>query len=444
MEITSRYNGVIKAIHFNAGDMAPTGSALLDIEVEGDVEDVVTTEAAPKAEAAEAVEEAPASASIASSDASPARVEPNGQVFATPAVRRIARENNVDLATVPGSGKDGRVTKDDILAFVSGELAPRAGSSAPAAAAAAAPAAGGAAPAPAAAPMERLPLPTFGIPEDDVRPLKGLQRTMAKVMNGTSYPPPCRRRHTPAGHVHTHKHTCARLSARATRLDSHTNTPFSFAAAWAVPHFGYCDEVSMDNLMALRKQLKPLAEARGIKLSYMPFIIKAASLALKQYPDLNAGVSPDGTEWTVKGSHNIGVAIDSPRGLIVPNIKGCQERSLFDIAYELNRLIDLAQAGKLGNEDLSGGTFTFSNIGAIGGTYASPVLNLPSVTIAALGKTQRLPRFVGESDDITAAHIMNVSWAADHRVVDGATMARFSNAWRGYLQDPITMVTDMR
>lgn len=200
----------------------------------------------------------------------------------------------------------------------------------------------------------------------------------------------------------------------------------------------------MDSLMSLRSQLKPLAEARGVKLSYMPFIIKAASLALKQFPELNAGVSADGTEWTVKGSHNIGVAIDSPRGLIVPNIKGCQERSLFDIAHELNRLIALAQAGKLGNEDLSGGTFTFSNIGAIGGTYASPVLNLPSVAIAALGKTQRLPRFVGDSDAIEAAHIMNVSWAADHRVVDGATMARFSNAWRGYLQEPITMVTDMR
>jgi 2-oxoisovalerate dehydrogenase E2 component (dihydrolipoyl transacylase) len=135
----------------------------------------------------------------------------------------------------------------------------------------------------------------------------------------------------------------------------------------------------MDALMSLRAQLKPLAEARGIKLSYMPFIIKACSLALKQFPELNAGVSPDGTEWTVKGSHNIGIAIDSPRGLIVPNIKGCQERSLFEIAHELNRLIATAQAGKLGNDDLSAGTFTFSNIGAIGGTYASPVLNLPSV-----------------------------------------------------------------
>lgn len=188
VEITSRYNGVIKAVHFGVGDMAPTGSALLDIEVEGDVEDPVTTEAAPKAEAVEVVAAAPA-ASVGAADASaPARVEPDGQVFATPAVRRIAREHSIDLATVPGSGKDGRVTKDDILAFVSGDLAPRSsagGAAAPPTSGAAPPAAAAA----AAAPLERLPLPTFGIPEDDVRPIKGLQRSMAKVMNG-AYPPP--------------------------------------------------------------------------------------------------------------------------------------------------------------------------------------------------------------------------------------------------------------
>ena len=200
MEITSRYNGVIKAVHFGVGDMAPTGSALLDIEVEGDVEDVVQTEAAPKAETAQAVETTTA-APAATTGAAPARMEPDGQVFATPAVRRIARENGVDLASVPGSGKDGRVTKDDILAFVSGDLAPRA-AGAPEAAAAAAAAAPPAAAAAAGTPLERLPLPTFGIPEDDVRPIKGLQRSMAKVMNGKSpraafHPPPHHPPHVP-------------------------------------------------------------------------------------------------------------------------------------------------------------------------------------------------------------------------------------------------------
>lgn len=363
--------------------MAPTGSALLDIEVEGEAE----VAGAPASDGAEAAAPSPAAATTPAAGAEPAapgstpKLGADGKVLATPAVRRIARENGVDLATVPATGKDGRVLKSDVMAFLAGDVAALDTSAgAPAGAPAAAPAVGA------------------GIPADETRPIKGLQRTMVKTMN----------------------------------------------TAWAVPHFGYADEVQMDALMALRASLKPAAEARGTKLSFMPFIIKAVSLALKQYPDLNAAVNSDETEVTIKGAHNIGVAIDSPRGLIVPNIKGVQNLSIFEVAAELNRLIDAAQAGKVSPEDLKGGTFTLSNIGAIGGTYASPIINLPSVAIAALGKTQRVPRFAGDSDEVVPAHIMNVSWAADHRVVDGANMARFSNQWKAYLEDPMAMLTDMR
>lgn len=383
VEISSRYDGIIRAIHYAEGDMAPTGSALLDIEVEGEAE----VAGAPASDGAEAAAPSPAAATTPAAGAEPAapgstpKLGADGKVLATPAVRRIARENGVDLATVPATGKDGRVLKSDVMAFLAGDVAALDTSAgAPAGAPAAAPAVGA------------------GIPADETRPIKGLQRTMVKTMN----------------------------------------------TAWAVPHFGYADEVQMDALMALRASLKPAAEARGTKLSFMPFIIKAVSLALKQYPDLNAAVNSDETEVTIKGAHNIGVAIDSPRGLIVPNIKGVQNLSIFEVAAELNRLIDAAQAGKVSPEDLKGGTFTLSNIGAIGGTYASPIINLPSVAIAALGKTQRVPRFAGDSDEVVPAHIMNVSWAADHRVVDGANMARFSNQWKAYLEDPMAMLTDMR
>jgi 2-oxoisovalerate dehydrogenase E2 component (dihydrolipoyl transacylase) len=217
----------------------------------------------------------------------------------------------------------------------------------------------------------------------------------------------------------------------------------SMNAAWSVPHFGYCDEIQMDALMDLRTRLKPAAEARGLKLSYMPLIIKSVSLALGHFPELNASVDPECTEVTVRGSHNIGIAMDTPRGLIVPNIKNVQMLSVFDVASELTRLMGLAREGKLGEEDLSGGTFSLSNIGAIGGTYASPVLMMPQIAIGALGKVQRLPRF-DEEGNVVAQHFMNVSWAADHRVVDGATMARFSNQWKMYLEEPLAMVADMR
>lgn len=157
-----------------------------------------------------------------------------------------------------------------------------------------------------------------------------------------------------------------------------------------MPHFGYSDEVDMEGLVAARAALRPVAEARGLKFSFLPFILKATSLALADFPSLNAHVAPDASEVTQRGAHNIGVAMDTPRGLIVPNVKAVQDRSLLDIAAELGRLQALAAAGQLGEADLAGGTFTLSNIGAIGGTYASPILFTPQVAIGALGKISRV------------------------------------------------------
>ena len=131
----------------------------------------------------------------------------------------------------------------------------------------------------------------------------------------------------------------------------------------AVPMFGYGDEINMTQLVSLRKELKPMAEKYGIKLSYMPFIIKAVSLALREYPMLNAHVTPNCEELIHRGSHNIGVAVDSPEGLIVPNIKDCQSKSIAQIAQDLDGLIQRARQSQITNDDIVGGTFTLSNIG---------------------------------------------------------------------------------
>ena len=135
--------------------------------------------------------------------------------------------------------------------------------------------------------------------------------------------------------------------------------------------------------------------------------------------------------------------MDTPQGLIVPNIKNVQDLSVMEIAQELNHLHSLGINGKLEKQHLEGGTFTLSNVGAIGGTYASPVLFLPQVAIGALGKIQTVPRF-DENNAVYAANIINVSWCADHRVVDGATMARFSNEMKGFIEKPSTMLVAMR
>uniref|UniRef100_A0A3Q2UQF6 Dihydrolipoamide acetyltransferase component of pyruvate dehydrogenase complex n=1 Tax=Fundulus heteroclitus TaxID=8078 RepID=A0A3Q2UQF6_FUNHE len=173
------------------------------------------------------------------------------------------------------------------------------------------------------------------------------------------------------------------------------------------------------------------------------FIFKAASLGLLHFPILNSSLDEGCQNITYKASHNIGLAMDTSQGLLVPNVKNVQSLSVFEIAQELNRLQTLGAVGQLGQAELSGGTFTLSNIGSIGGTYAKPVILPPEVAIGALGKIQVLPRFDG-GGHVTRAHIMKVSWSADHRIIDGATMCRFSNLWREYLENPASMVLDLK
>jgi len=196
----------------------------------------------------------------------------------------------------------------------------------------------------------------------------------------------------------------------------------------------------MDALIAARKALIPIAEKYGVaKFTLMPLKIKAASLALSEFPLLNSSVSEDGKSVIIKGRHNIGLAMDTPSGLLVPNVKDCQDKSILEIALELARLQKDASAGKLGMADLKGGTFSLSNIGNLGGTYTGPVINLPEVAIAGLGRARPTPKY-DEKGDLVKQTIMQVSWSADHRIIDGATMARFSNAWIGYLENPTTML----
>jgi len=210
-----------------------------------------------------------------------------------------------------------------------------------------------------------------------------------------------------------------------------------------IPHFTYADEVNMSQLMALRAELKERYAKEGIRLTMMPFFIKALSLSLKQFPILNSQVNEDCTELKYLASHNIGMAVDSPSGLLVPNIKNVQDLSIVEIAEQSHRLTEQARAGRMSPNDLKGGTITLSNVGAIGGTVATPIISKPQVAIVALGRVQTLPRFDVEGN-VSAAKIMTISWSGDHRVIDGATMAHFSNTWKALLENPASMLMTMR
>ncbi|KAJ1525856.1 hypothetical protein ONE63_009050 [Megalurothrips usitatus] len=368
--ITSRYDGVISKLHYEVDDIAKVGLPLVDIDVEGGTKATEVGESSGS-DSSDSGRDSDSSANTSQSFTS------NAKALATPAVRRIAGEHKVEISKVKGSGKSGRVMKEDILAYIAGK---QVSSSSP--------------PSSQAQPStsQRAPVPAF-MGADRTVPISGYMKTMVKTMT----------------------------------------------AANAVPHFVYSDEIDVGPLIEMRLKMKKSAETRSIKLTYMPFFLKAVSLALTEFPMLNASVNSECTEVTYKARHNIGFAMDTTNGLIVPNIKDVQSLKIFDIAQESNRIIEAGRNGTLAPKDITGGTFSLSNIGSIGGTYMKPVLLVPEVAIGALGRFQKLPRF-GKSGAVEEANIVNVSWAADHRVIDGATVAKFSNVFKELIENPVELV----
>ncbi|KAA0718915.1 Lipoamide acyltransferase component of branched-chain alpha-keto acid dehydrogenase complex [Triplophysa tibetana] len=395
--ITSRYDGVIRKLYHDIDAIAHVGSPLVDIETDRELE------GAPE----EDVVETPA---VSHEQPLP---EIKGQkTQATPAVRRLAIENNIKLCEIVGTGKDSRILKEDILNFVAkqtGAILPYEVQKTQA-------------PAVITTDIPSKEKKSFMAPPAIPRPIfTGKDRT--EPLNGELH----------SFSVFTFDQEALYIKISSIKKGFQKAMVKTMNAALKIPHFGYCDEVDLMELVQLRLELKGLAESRGIKAQLHAFLHKGAGshfIIQNMYTKLMA-------------SHNIGLAMDTPQGLLVPNVKSVQSLSVFDVAVELNRLQALGSAGQLGAADLTGGTFTLSNIGSIGGTYAKAVILPPEVAIGALGKIQVLPRFTSR-DDVEKAYIMNVSWSADHRVIDGATMCRFSNLWRSYLENPAAMVLDLK
>jgi len=366
VNITSRYDGVIKKLYYQIGDTALVGKPLIEI----DTEDASASKEAVKPPDPPEVKLEPSSSPPPPPDPqvffeNVPQTHTSG-VLATPAVRRIASENKITLSDVKGTGKGGRVLKEDVLNFLQ---------------------------------IDKKKIPLSESPRlasDKIVPITSIKKAMVKSM-------------TESG---------------------------------AIPTFTYSDEINMTQLVKLRSQLKPLATKRNLNLTYMPFFIKAASKCLDEFPELNSSVDEKCENMIFKADHNIGVAMDSALGLIVPNIKSVQNLKIFEIARELDRLLETGKKGMVSPKDLSGGTFSISNIGVIGGTQMRPLLLPPQVGIMAIGKIAPKPIFK-EDDQIVKAQIGYVSWSADHRVIDGATMARFAVLWKSFIENPYELMFEL-
>jgi 2-oxoisovalerate dehydrogenase E2 component (dihydrolipoyl transacylase) len=311
--------------------------------------------------------------------------EERGRVLAVPAARKLARELGIPIEAVPGSGPLGRVRVEDVRAYAEKLKAP---ASPP--------------PQEAPAPVGFPPPPRYASPKgyehlEERVPLRGIRRTIAQ------------------GLWQSHLYTVRTLNV---------------------------DEADLTELVALRERLKGEAEAQGVKLTYLPFIVKAVVRALKKYPVLNTSLDEERGEVVYKRYYHIGIAVATERGLIVPVVRDADRKSLLELAREIALLSQKAREGRLAPEEVSGSTFTITNIGSVGATLSFPIINVPEAAILGVHSIRKRP-WVMPDGSIQARDIMFLSLSFDHRLVDGAEAAMFTREVIRLLEKPETLMLEM-
>lgn len=382
MDIPSPVTGVVKQVQIKVGDKASQGDLILLVEVAGQgvaaqPAAAPTPAVAPvKAEAAAAPAPASTPAPVA---ASPVATEHQGDGHATPSVRRYAREHGADLGRVRGSGRKQRILKEDVTAYIKQQLT-QVQSASPQAAAA-----GSSLPFNLPA-WPKVDFAKFG--EVEVQPLSRIQKISGPAL--------------------------------------HRN--------WvAIPHVTQWDEADITELEAFRGGQKAVAEKAGVKLTPLTFMLKAVAYSLRAFPAFNASLSDDGQSLVLKKYVHIGVAVDTPNGLVVPVVRDVDQKSLFQLARELGELSLKARDGKLTAADMQGGCFTISSLGGIGGTAFTPIINAPEVAILGVSKSELKPKWSGTSFEPRLMLPLSLSY--DHRVIDGAQACRFITHLSGVLGD---------
>jgi pyruvate dehydrogenase E2 component (dihydrolipoamide acetyltransferase) len=368
MEIPSPAAGVVKELIVKVGDKVSKGSAIL----------VLDSKEAPKEGPAREPEKpkqsaAPAAPPMQIHGTRPVPREPREETLAkphaSPSVRKFARELGVELAVVPGSGPKGRILHGDVQAFVKGVIQQKA--------------------APAAAKAEGgvLPFNLPAWPEVDFAKFGPIE---------------------------------AKPLSRIQKLSG----PYLHRNWISIPHVTQFDEADISDLEAFRKAQTVETEKKGFKLTMLAFMIKACVTALKQYPQFNASLEKSGESLIIKKYYHIGVAVDTPGGLVVPVVRDADRKGVFDIAKELGDISKLARDGKLKPGDMQGGTFSISSLGGIGGTAFTPIINAPEVAILGVSRSAYRPVWDGKA--FAPRLMLPLSLSYDHRVIDGATAARFS------------------
>ncbi|MEA1881803.1 MAG: 2-oxo acid dehydrogenase subunit E2 [Candidatus Marinimicrobia bacterium] len=365
MEIPSEEHGTIAEILVSAGDELKTGQMLMKIKVSADtLEDEPPTEedSSPlqkdKSIEQEQPQHKPVFADPSSSD----------NVFASPGVRRLARELSINLQIIKGSGPKGRITKDDLNGYIKLQMAMSSGS---------------------------LPTPKQEIDFSQWGDVEIQKLTRIKRITGE-------------------------------RLQR----------AWqSIPHVTQFDEADITDIDAYRKEVKTKGNEKGIKVTFLPFLMKAAAIVLKEMPEFNSSLDYTDQNLILKNYYHLGIAVDTPSGLTVPVVRNADQKSIFDLSEELMDLSTRARDKKLNPDEMKGGTFTISSLGGIGGTGFSPIVNPPEVAILGVSRSAWKQVFDKDSGEFQARFVMPFSLSYDHRVIDGAAAAAFTSRLVAVLSD---------
>jgi pyruvate dehydrogenase E2 component (dihydrolipoyllysine-residue acetyltransferase) len=376
MDVPAPIAGVVREITVKIGDRVSQGTPIMSIE-SGDGGGNGAASPAPAA-----LPQPPSESPMARANEAPPKTTPqpngDGPIYASPSARRVARERGIDLRAVSGSGRGGRITREDVERLAAGGGA--AATPAVSAGASGRSLGGG---------LELLPWPKVEF--EKFGPVERVPRSRIQKISAPN-----------------------------------------LARNWAmIPHVTHNDEADITELEAWRKQLNEQHAREGVKFTMVTFLIAACVATLKAFPDFNSSL--DGDELVVKRYWNIGFAADTPGGLVVPVIKGADAKGLKQIALELTELSGKAREGKLGPGDMSGATFTISSLGGIGGTSFTPIINAPEVAI--LGVTRSAIRPVWDGSAFAPRLLVPLSLSYDHRVIDGAAAARFVSHLAGVLSD---------
>ncbi|MFW6379190.1 MAG: dihydrolipoyllysine-residue acetyltransferase [Guyparkeria sp.] len=391
MEIPSPYTGEIKKVLVKVDDTLNRGDLIAEIEAEEDTDAPANEKTSTEEESDDkAASEAPADdtagqkptepekpASAAEKPSEPAAAPVNRQSagaksHASPSVRLFARKLGVDLANVTGTGPKGRILQSDVEGAIKKVMEGAAK--------------GGAATGAGIPPLPEIDFSQFG--EIEEKPLSRIKKLSGK----------------------------------------HLST------AWLnIPHVTQFDETDITELEAFRKSLKPRAEKAGIKMTPLVFVLKALAHVLREFPNMNASLAPDGEHLIVKKYINLGVAVDTPNGLVVPVVRDVDQKGIFELSEELMAISERARTGKLTGEDLSGGTFSVSSLGGIGGTQFTPIVNGPEVGILGVSKASMQP--VWNGSEFEPRLMLPLALSYDHRVIDGAEGARFMTTLSRTLTD---------